>query len=248
LTELLVVIATIALLAAVFLPALAGTNNERANRTACLNNLRQISVAMIAYAGDHQDYVLPCRTQSGGTAIPNCISKLSGLTSTGFTTNVGSIWTCPNRPGLPAYDAANVQYILGYQYFGGITPYWRTLLGSIYPSCSPVKLSTSKPWWCLAADANIQVDGAWGHTDTSPSPAATWQNIPPHPQVNARTPAGGNEVFADGSAQWIYYGKMWCLYSWGTTSARLCFWYQNPQDFSAQLTAQLPNLSAIHYP
>ena len=61
LIELLVVIAIIAILAALLLPAL-GRAKENSRQTACLNNLRQISVAVILYAGDNQD-VLPLPQQ-----------------------------------------------------------------------------------------------------------------------------------------------------------------------------------------
>src|SRR5580692_4777438 len=68
LIELLVVIAIIAILAAILLPVLSVAQN-RAKRTTCLNNLKQIDVAFDLYAGDNQD-TLPAQanTTFGGVA------------------------------------------------------------------------------------------------------------------------------------------------------------------------------------
>jgi prepilin-type N-terminal cleavage/methylation domain-containing protein/prepilin-type processing-associated H-X9-DG protein len=68
LIELLVVIAIIAILAAILLPVLSAAK-DRAKRTVCLNNLKQIDVAFQLYAGENQD-LLPTQpnTTFGGVA------------------------------------------------------------------------------------------------------------------------------------------------------------------------------------
>jgi len=55
LIELLVVVAIIGLLAGLLLPALARVK-ESGQRTACVNNLRQLALSMALYAGDHNGY------------------------------------------------------------------------------------------------------------------------------------------------------------------------------------------------
>jgi len=61
LIELLVVIAVIALLMAILMPAL-NRAREQGKRTACLNNLRQLTMGWILYADDHNDEVLAANT------------------------------------------------------------------------------------------------------------------------------------------------------------------------------------------
>jgi prepilin-type N-terminal cleavage/methylation domain-containing protein/prepilin-type processing-associated H-X9-DG protein len=67
LIELLVVISIIALLMAILLPSL-GRAKEQAKATRCLSNLKQIGLAMHAYASDY-DYLLPRAELRPGVAI-----------------------------------------------------------------------------------------------------------------------------------------------------------------------------------
>jgi len=70
LIELCVVLATVAVLAAVLLPALADTKpNSQAFQ--CLNNQRQIMLAWQMYAADNSDLLPPNDFYSGGSAPVN---------------------------------------------------------------------------------------------------------------------------------------------------------------------------------
>jgi len=64
LVELLVVIAVIAILAAMLLPAL-GQAKEKAKTVSCLNNLKQIMTGIIMYAHEHDDELPPAEIHPG---------------------------------------------------------------------------------------------------------------------------------------------------------------------------------------
>ncbi len=70
LIELLVVIAIISILAALLLPALA-RSRAQARSTQCVNNLRQIYLANVMYAGEHDGHYCPAAPDINDFMLPN---------------------------------------------------------------------------------------------------------------------------------------------------------------------------------
>jgi prepilin-type processing-associated H-X9-DG protein len=108
LIELLVVIAIISVLMAMLAPALSSAK-ELARSSSCIDNLKQIGLAIHLYADDHNDYLVPAEynfingadSQEGWPAILANTHYLSAPKTTDYNRPAGgrSIFRCPS--GLP---------------------------------------------------------------------------------------------------------------------------------------------------
>ena len=207
LIELLVVIAIIGILAAMLLPALGGAK-ERSKRAVCLNNMKQVGLAVVVYAGDQSDR-FPSGTRDDNSYHATWMASqtfTNAFIRAGFNTNS---LCCPNKKNWMSYSAG-VGHRLGYYTLWGYPTAndARSRTGTYTvaqttPWDSPQMVSDVTPYSLLAAD--IVEKGTVNPAGTSGSHAGTGPVASPvgsTPEPDAIGISGGTIAQVDGSAQW----------------------------------------------
>jgi prepilin-type N-terminal cleavage/methylation domain-containing protein/prepilin-type processing-associated H-X9-DG protein len=225
LIELLVVIAIIAILASMLLPALARAK-EAANRIKCVNNLKQLELAVKSYADDF-DGQFPPRT--------NAWRWPSQLLEYYRTTN---LLVCPtdalrgpppsDRSAPAPADRANRSYIInGWNDSVALTES-RSMkeIAVVYPSETlvfgekkndPSQDPPASQHYFM--DLNEGVGNDWDQIEQGCHSVTR----------KSRYAGGSNFAFADGSARFMKYGStVWPLNLWAVTETNRLYYAWKP--------------------
>ncbi len=221
LIELLVVIAIIGILASMLLPALASAK-ERGKRAVCINNLRQMAIANLVYAGDNNDQFFSGIRDGGDSFLLSISTQMYTTISNQFGERV---FDCPNvfpftLPGIT--DTKNGRYqsgtgfYIGYHYHGGREFPTNANWTSPKKTTDAPKLATEDDRLVLFSDANSwAINGGYRwvmvpHAKAGPVKRNQSAFVYPSEGQTAKRmgATGGNVGYVDGSVIWKPMAKM----------------------------------------
>lgn len=198
LTELLVVLAIIAVLSAIIAPIYINSVDS-ARRTKCAHQLRQIGDSVLAY--EFEQRVLPGPVGLIGRGRDAKVYSIeSYLIEAGYLIKE-DMWVCPSNTNVKAssdnavahrssYDINNTEGTLP-KYFFGVAIMPRAV------SISAIKANHSEGVWLLR-DLDVVDDGGYSF-DPTDSPGISDKQRPPHAK-------GRNYFFLDGHVEHFKFG------------------------------------------